>query len=96
MAGKGDSDAKAYVIAVVGGLIGGVFGAKATVLLGAYLPVVIYQMGLDIPSDAAGLGDSQGEKGATRFLVAAMASLVPGIVGLICGAIVLGVVHGID
>ncbi|MHB8974776.1 MAG: hypothetical protein ACYC3X_30500 [Pirellulaceae bacterium] len=63
MAGKGDSDFKAYVIAVIGGLVGGAFGSKAAVVLGAYLPVLIYPMGLDIPSDAAGLGDSNAKKG---------------------------------
>lgn len=95
MAGQGDTNPKAFVIAVIGGLIGGVLGSKAMVFLGAYLPVFIYQMGLDIPSDAAGLGDSQGEKGATRFFIAALSSAVPGIVGWLLGGVVLGFLHGI-
>jgi len=87
VAGKGDSDSKAYIIDLVGGVVGGLLGSKGTVLLGAYLPAFIYQMGLDVPSDAAGLGESQGGQGATRFFIALFASLVPGICGLIVGAI---------
>ena len=62
MSGKGDSDSRAYIIAIVGGVVGGLLGFMATVLLGAYLPVFIYQMGLDVPSDAAGLGDVLGDR----------------------------------
>jgi hypothetical protein len=96
MAGKGDSDPRAYIIALVGGAVGGLLGSKATVLLGAYLPVFIFQMGLNVPSDAAGLGETQGGQGVTRFFIVLFASLVPGICGLIVGAIVLAVIHGID
>jgi hypothetical protein len=96
MSGLGDSDSKAYVIALIGGVVGGLLGAKISVFFGAYLPVLIYQLGLDIPSDAAGLGHSQGEQGATRFLIALLASLVPGMCGLVVGILILQVVYGID
>ena len=96
MSGKGDSDPKAYVIALVGGVVGGLLGSKAMVLVGAYLPVFVYQMGLDVPSDATGLGESQSERGANRFLIAVFASLVPGICGFIVGVIIVGLLHGVD
>lgn len=95
MSGKGDSDSSAYMIAITGGVVGGLLGSKTTVLLGAYLPVFIYQLGLDFPPDAAGLGDSQSEQGATRFIIATFASLVPFVCGVMVGAIVLGVTHGV-
>ena len=90
---KGDSDPKAYYIGLVGGAIGGFLGSTTTLLLGAYLPVFIYQMGLDVPPDTLGFGKSKGEQGITRFLTVFLTSLVPSFCGLIIGWIILSLVY---
>ncbi|MBU0518830.1 hypothetical protein KJ564_07820 [bacterium] len=84
----GDSDPKAWIIAIVGGAIGGLFGSLTAVIIGAYLPTFIFQLGLPDVSDEMGIGQSQGGKGFSRAFIALFASMIPSIPGIIVGVIV--------
>lgn len=86
---KGDSDPKAYMIAAVGGIVGGLLAGGTATYAGAMIPTFIYQLGIsDLDSLDIGLGDSQVERGITRVFIALFASLIPGAVGWAVGSIV--------
>jgi hypothetical protein len=84
----GDTDKKAWIIAFVGALFGGLIAGKVGAMAGAYVPVIIYQLGLPDFSEEAGLGSSQGGKGVSRLLVALLASAVPGFAAWLASLVV--------
>jgi hypothetical protein len=91
----GDTDVKAYVIAALGGVAGGLLASNIAVVIGAYIPVFIYQLGL--PDVSMGFDEySQSGRGANKFSVAFFASMIPGLIGLFSGMTVAAVVHGVD
>ncbi len=82
-----------FYIAIVGGIAGALMGSKSYLFVGSYLPVFIYQLGLDSGSGGSGNQESQGQRGVYRFVLAAVGSLLPGICGLISGGIVGSILY---
>lgn len=100
---KGDTDPKAWAIAIVGGVIGGLLGRSvAGLIAGAYLPTIIYQLGLPLEAvhEELGLGESQLAKGFSRAFVAVFASMIPATVAalvvLLAGWLLSKVLHWPD
>lgn len=76
-----------FLIAIVGGVLGGAIGSKTAVLIGAYVPTFFYISSTDLAGDDTSDG---------YFFTCLFGTLLPGFCGLFAGGIVLETVHGIS
>jgi hypothetical protein len=86
----GDSDRRAWIIALVGGIVGGLIATRVGAFWGAYVPTFVYQLGLPDVSAEMGVGESQASKGFSRVFVALLAAWIPATVGFIVGWAIAG------